>query len=141
MPFTRSETAGVLARRQGSIRATAARKQVLARLAARGAKIVVQSLARQLGELEADGPVGLPLSYGRSIDSVAVGRHIVDAQSEEITAPQLAVDGRIEHRQVARALLKLQLGAYRPNMSWPQRRLWTREFALTPGRPTRPYDL
>jgi len=51
---------------------------------------------------------------------MAVGRHVIDAKRDEITAAQLAVDGQIEHRQVTGTLLKLQLRAYRPNVAWQQ---------------------
>jgi hypothetical protein len=42
---------------------------------------------------------------------VAVGRNVVKAQRDEIAAPQLAVDGKIEQRQIS---FQLRLGAGSP---------------------------
>jgi hypothetical protein len=53
------------------------------------------------------------------VDGVAVGRGVINAQSDEITAMELAIYSHIEHRQVTGAFLQLQLCAYRPNVAWP----------------------
>src|SRR5262245_13038162 len=131
----------ILARRQVSIGTAPAREQVLARLATGHAKIVVESLAGHLSQLEPDRPAGLSLADIGAVNSVAVGCHVIDPDRDEIATSQLAVDRQVEQRQVARAALQLQLGPDGPYVSWPQRRLWAREFALIPGRPTRPCDL
>jgi len=34
------------------------------------------------------------------VDGIAVGRYVINAQSDEITAAELAIDSQIEHRQV-----------------------------------------
>src|SRR5262249_10419344 len=73
-----------------------------------------------------------------TIDGVAVGCHVVDPQCDQIAATQLAVDGKIEQRQVARAPLQLQLGADRPHVAGPQGRLRAGELALVPHRSIRP---
>jgi len=45
-----------------------------------------------------------------SVDRVPVRRYIVRAERHEIATTQLAVDRKIEHCEVARAALQLQLG-------------------------------
>src|SRR5262249_24597383 len=129
-PF--GDEARVLARGQGPIWAPATREQVLARLTAGDAKIIVEGLARRLGQLEANGTAGFPLPDICSVDGVAIGRHVIDAQCHEIAAAELAIDGQIEHRQIARALFKLQLGADGPDMTGPQRRFRAGYLALVP---------
>ena len=115
------DEARVLARRQGSIGTVPAREQVLARLATGHAKIVVESSARHLRQLEPDGPASLSLSDIGAINGVAIGCHIIDPERDEIATPQLAVDRQVEQRQVARATLQLQLGPDQPHVPWPQR--------------------
>jgi hypothetical protein len=43
--------------------------------------------------------------------------HVIDAESDEITAAQLAIDRKVEHRKIARAPLQLQLGADGPDVA------------------------
>src|SRR5215467_4775717 len=99
-------------------------------------KVIVQSLPHQFGQFKPNGSPGLPLPDSRSVNGIAIGRHVIHAQGDEITAAKFAVDGQIEHRQVAGALLELQFRAYRPNMAWPHWWLRAGHFTLVPGRPT-----
>ena len=62
------------------------------------------------------------------------GRHVIDAQRDEVAAAQFTVNGEIEHCQVARALLQVQPGTYRPDVTGPQGRLWASHLSLVPGR-------
>jgi hypothetical protein len=57
-------------------------------------QIVVQRLPSDLRQLEPDRLARLSLSNVGAVDGVAVGRHVIEAQRDEIAAPQLAVDGR-----------------------------------------------
>ena len=98
------------------------------------AKIVVERLPCELGQLKANGPAGLPLPDIGSVNRIAVGRHVIDAQCNEVTATQFAVNGEIEKCQVARAFLQIQLGAYRPHVTGPQGRLWASDLPLIPDR-------
>jgi hypothetical protein len=41
------------------------------------------------------------LPHGCAIDSVTVGRNVLDFEVNDVASPKLAVDGEIEHRQVA----------------------------------------
>jgi len=78
------------------------------------------SLFRQL---EPDWLPGFLLPHRRPIDCVSAGRDILHLEGDNIAATELAIDGQIEHRQVARPSLDLQLGPDRPDLLWPERRL------------------
>jgi hypothetical protein len=95
----------------------------------------VDRLPCRLRRLKANEPAGLPLADIGSVNRIAVGRHVIDAQWDEVTATQFAVNGEIEHGQVARAFLQIQLGAYRPHVTGPQGRLWASDLPLNPGGP------
>jgi hypothetical protein len=124
----------ILARRQMSIGSATAWEQALAKLSAPDPKVVVQRLLRHLGQLEANWPTGLALPDIGAVDRVAVGRHIIDLESNEIAAAQLAVDGEIEERQVPHAPLQLQSGTDGPDMANPQWWLRAPELAFGAGR-------
>src|SRR5215471_5808242 len=109
----------ILSRGQRMIRAAPTGEQVFPWSVAARAQILVQRLPRDLRQLEPDGPTSLPLADIGAVDGVAVGCHVIHAQGDEIAATELAVDRQIEHRQVTRALLKLQLRTYRPNVARP----------------------
>jgi hypothetical protein len=51
---------------------------------------------------------GLLLSNGRSVDGIAIGCHIVDADGHHIAAAQLAVDGQVKEGKITRAPLELE---------------------------------
>src|SRR5262245_60787952 len=66
-------------------------------------EVVVHRLPGHLGQLEANWSAGLALADVSAVDRVAVGCHVIDAESDEVAASQLAVDGEIEERQVPHA--------------------------------------
>jgi hypothetical protein len=53
------------------------------------------------------------------IDGISIRSDILDLQSDEIAASQLAVDGKIEYRQITRPLLNLEFGPDSPDMLLP----------------------
>ena len=81
--------------------------------------VAVHRLAGLLRQFKSDGPPGLFLAHGRSIDGIAIRSNVLDLESDDIAASQLAVDGQIEHRQIAGSLLDLELGPDRPDMFLP----------------------
>ncbi len=84
-------------------------------------RLIPASLGCRVGRrLKASGPAGLPLTEIGSVNRIAVGRHIIDAQCNEVTATQFAVNGEIEQGQVARAFLQIQLGVS-PARDWAAR--------------------
>jgi hypothetical protein len=85
-------------------------------------RLIPVSIGCRVGHrLKASGPAGLPLTEIGSVNRIAVGRHIIiDAQCNEVTATQFAVNGEIEQGQVARAFLQIQLGVS-PARDWAAR--------------------
>jgi hypothetical protein len=84
------------------------------------------------GDLKPYRPAGLRLADRRAINGVSVRGNVLDFESDDIATTQLAVDGEIEQRQVALAVSHLKLGADRPDVFWPQRRLGSGQLALVP---------
>ena len=115
------------------IGAATAGKQALAKLSAADPKVVVHRLPGHLGQLEANRTTGLALPDVGAVNRVAVGCHVVDAESDEIAPAQLAIDREIEERQVSHAPLQLQSGTDGPDMADPQWRLRASELTLGAG--------
>jgi hypothetical protein len=97
--------------------------------------VVVHCLTSLFRQFEPDRPPGLFLAYGRSIARITIRRNVFDLESDDIAASQLAVDGQIEHREIARSLLDLELGPDRPDVLLPQGRLGPYQLSLVPGYP------
>jgi hypothetical protein len=76
---------------------------------------------------------GLLPSHRRPADCIFVRRNVLDPESDDVASPQLAVDGQIEHRQVAGSSLDLQLAANGPDVFGPERRLRPDQLALFQG--------
>jgi hypothetical protein len=129
-----TDKTSVLPGRQMPVGATTAWEQALAKLSVADAKVVIQRLTGHLRQLEANGPASLPLTDVGAVNCIAVGRHVLHAQSDEVATTQLAIDGQIEERQVANAPFQLQPGADGPDMADPQRRLRATVLALGAGR-------
>ncbi len=86
-------------------------EQEIVRSFTSGLYIVVDRLTSLLGQLKSDRTTSFLLAHGRSIDGVAVGCNVVDPDGDDVAAAQFAVGGEIEHCQVARLLLNLELGS------------------------------
>jgi hypothetical protein len=71
--------------------------------------VLVHRLAGLFRQFEPDRASGLFLPHGRPLDGIAIGSNVLDHEGYDITAPQLAVDGQIEQRQIAGSLLDLEL--------------------------------
>jgi hypothetical protein len=110
-------------------------EQELAGLLAGRPDVVVHRLAGLFGQFEPDRPPGLFLAYGRSIAGITIRCNVLDLESDDIAASQLAVDGQIEHRQITRSLLDLELGPDRPDVFLPQGRLGPYQLSFVPGYP------
>jgi hypothetical protein len=96
-------------------------EQEIASLPACPAQIVVQCLTRLLRDFKTDRPTCFLLPNCRSVEGVAVRRHIIHRY--DIAAAQLAIDCEIKQCEVARALFDLELCPNRPDVTRPQRRL------------------
>src|SRR6516162_6858632 len=123
----------ILPCRNNTVAAASAGKEVLTRLLVGGFDVVVDRLTRLLGHLEPDRLTGLLLAHRRAIDGMSVRRHIFYLEADDVAASQLAIDGQIEHREIACSSLDLQVASNRPNVFGPKRRLRPCQFALLPG--------
>jgi hypothetical protein len=94
------------------------------RLATAAAQIRIERLPRLLGQFEPHRPIGFPLAQVGAVDRLAMRRHVIDAQCDEIASAQFAIDRQIEQGQVPYTQLKVQLGPNGPDMRRSQWR-WT----------------
>ena len=94
---------------------------------------MVNSLPSCLRHLELDGLTSLLLPDGRSVSGRAIGCHIFNSQPDQVTGAQLAVDGEIEHRQLAHEAVELQVGTNGPDLFRFQGRFLSNELAFVPG--------
>jgi hypothetical protein len=102
------DDASVLPLREMRPQAETAREQVSTPVSVEGSRPLADCAPGLLGDLELDRLTGLLLDHRRSIANPAAGAHIIDPHPNEVAAPELAVDGQIEHRKIALAALKLQ---------------------------------
>lgn len=123
----------VLPRRQSPRAVTPASKQKLSRLPSGQPQVLVDCHAGLVCQFEAHRPARLFLPDGCAIHRVATRSHIVNADGDDITAAQLAIDRQIEEREVALLALDLQLGPDQPDVARSQWRFGAAELALVPG--------
>jgi hypothetical protein len=90
-----------------------------------------------LCNLEADGLLRLVLHHQGAGDGMATMRHVADLQSDKVTASELAVDGEVEHCQLADAMFKVEPNPEGPDFLQLERRLGVNKLALVPGFPWR----
>jgi hypothetical protein len=89
-------------------------------------------------QFEPDRPPGLFLAYGRSIAGITIRRNVLDLESDDIAASQLAVDGQIEHRQITRSLLDLEPWSGSPRRVSAAAAAWLLQLSFVPGYPLLP---
>src|SRR5207342_1237529 len=92
------------------------RKEELLRLQAGGRDPVTDRLPRLFGDLELHRPLGLLLHDNRAWDDMATLEHIANVKSHQIARAQLAVDGEIEQREFAGAMIELQSNPDGPDL-------------------------
>jgi len=61
-------------------------------------------------------PLGLLLHDNRTIRDMTALDHIVDAQRDQITPTQLAVDGEVEQRELPGSMIQLQPNPDSPDL-------------------------
>jgi len=115
-----ADQSSILTCRNSSVAAATAGKEVLTRLFVGGSDVVVDGLTGLLGHLEPDRLAGLLLAHRRAIDSMSVRRHIFHLEADDVAASQFAIDGQIEHREIACSSFDLQLAPNRPNRVWAE---------------------
>ena len=99
------DDAGVLPRRQVRLSPQTARKQISALASVDGGEPLADSNAGLFGDFELNRSAGLFLDYRCSIANPPACAHVVDLEPNEVAAPQLAVNGQIEHREITFAAL------------------------------------
>ncbi len=76
-----------------------------------GAEIRVDRLPGLFGNLEANRPASLVLPNRCPRSGIAMRGNIIDSEGNEIAAPQFAVDGEIEQREITDFPVQLQPGS------------------------------
>ena len=96
------------ARRKVRLVVDVAREDVGASIRRSRVQPLLQRGAGLLHDLEQNRPAGLVLDNRRPVSHAASRGDVVDPKANEIAAAQLAIDGEIEQRQIALALLHLK---------------------------------
>src|SRR6516162_1814040 len=96
-----ADQSSILTCRNSSVAAATAGKEVLTRLFVGGSDVVVDCLTGLLRHLEPDRLAGLLLAHRCAIDGMSVRCHILHLEADDVAASQLAIDGQIEHREIA----------------------------------------
>src|SRR5262245_7016644 len=87
------EKPSILAGRHALAVTPSAREQRLTWLLTSGSEVVVNRLARLIGQLELDRPSRLLLPHHCSIDRIAIRSYILDLQGDDVATAKLAIDG------------------------------------------------
>jgi len=124
--------ARVLACREVRLLPETARKQALTPSATKAGQPIFDSAPGLLGDFELNRLACLLLDYRRSIADPPAGAHVVDFKPNEVAAPELAVNGQIEHGEIAFAALQLESHPDRPHILRLQRPLLTDQASLVP---------
>ena len=127
------DDAGVLSCREMRLLPKTAREEGSTAVGVESGQPVADRAPGLLGDLKLNRPPGLLLDHGRSIANSPAGQYVVDPQPREVAAPELAVDGQIEHRKIALAALQLQTNANCPDVLWLERALLAGQATLVPG--------
>jgi len=78
----------------------------------------IETFSRLGHDLELDRTSGLLLNYRRPFTHTAVADEVAHAKFDEVTSPQLAVDGNIKEGAVSKASMLIQKESNGPNVSW-----------------------
>src|ERR1700740_2993515 len=87
------------------------------------------------GHPSPDRSARLLLDYRRSIANRSARAHVVDFEPNEVVARELAVNGQIEHREIAFAALQLEPHPDRPDILRLQGALLIDQASLVPRPP------
>jgi len=124
---------GALSRCDRLVPTATAAEEEIAWLLAGGSDVIVDRFTGLLRHLKLDGLAGLFLTHGCSVDRVTMRRNVLHPQADDVAASELAIDGEIEHGQVACSPCDLQFGSDRPDVLRPKRRLGTNQLVFIPG--------
>ena len=89
-------------------------------------------IPRLLGDLELHWSLCFLLHDNRAAGDMTALDHIVDAQRDQITPAQFAVDGKVEQCEFPGSMIQLQPNPDRRDLSQLQRRFLPEELAFVP---------
>jgi len=112
------DDAGKLPRREMRLLPETAREQVSTPAGIEGGQPLAESTPGLPGDLELHRPGGLLLNHGRSIANPPAGERVADPHPNKVGAPELAVDGEIEHCKIALASLHLRPNTNGHDVLW-----------------------
>ena len=107
-------------------------EQKLAWLASGQPQVFVDGHAGLVRQFEPHGTAGLLLPDCRAVHRVTAWGHVVDADGDNVTAAQFAVDRQVEQREIALLALDLELRSDRPDVARFQRWLGADELPFIP---------
>jgi hypothetical protein len=93
---------------------------------------ISDSASGLLSDFELNRSACLLLDYRRSIADRPARAHVVDFEPNEVAAPELAVNGEIEHRKISFAAFQSEPDPDRPDILRLQRALLTDQASLVP---------
>jgi len=102
----------ILPGRHAPVSALSAAEHEVVRLSSGGSQVFIDSLAGLLGQLKPDRLASLPLPDRCPIGCITVWGDILDLQCDDIAGAELAIDGQIEHREIACSSRGLKLAPY-----------------------------
>jgi hypothetical protein len=109
--------------------AAAAMEQKIAGTLPARRKVLVNRLARLLGDLEPHRTASRVLPHGRTVDCITMWRNVLDHEAHHVTATRLAIDGEIEEREVPCPPCELQPSPNGPDLLRLERWLWSDQLA------------
>lgn len=86
-------------------------------------------------DLELHGPAGFLLNDGRTIANASTAGDITDLDLRRVAAPQLAVDGQVEQRTVAHALVLVEVEPDGPDIAQLERTFGAGVLTCVPRTP------
>jgi hypothetical protein len=126
------DDAGVLPCREMRPQPETAWKQVSTSTSVKGSQPLADRAPGLFCDLELHRPAGFFLDHGRSLANPPAGAHLIDPHPNEVATSELAVDGQIEHRKIALAVLQLQANTNCPDILRLQRTLLAVQATLVP---------
>ena len=118
-----ADEASILSGREAPVLMALRAEKEFTLLPLRRTEVVINRLPGLLGDLESYRLAGLLLADRCALDGVSMRSNVLEFESDDIATAQFAIDSEIEQRQVALTICQLELGADRPDVLWPQRRL------------------
>ena len=81
-----------------------------------------------LSQLKPNRAAGLFLAHACAVDGIAIGCNVIDPYRDEVAAPQLAIDRKIEQCEIACEVIELELRSNPPDVLWPKWRFRARDL-------------